>query len=93
MEGIVRVSKARRGTAQFLSDDCIANANTVQIYLKVHFLSDMVTNGKIDAALFNVEQRRDTNEVYPQQEYPSVKAINDWKKGSESCVYTWRYGD
>ncbi|GFH47803.1 hypothetical protein CTEN210_04279 [Chaetoceros tenuissimus] len=90
MDGIVRVAKARRGTAQHLSDDCIANANTVRIYLRVHFLSDMVVNGKIDEEIFRVERRRDTSEVYPQQEYPSAKAISDWKRAVRAAFI---YGD
>ena len=45
----------------------------------------MVTDGKVDAELFNVERRRTTNEVYPQQELPSMKAINDWKKAMRAA--------
>lgn len=67
MDGIVRVAKERRGTIQHLSDDFIANVNTVRIYLRLHFLSHMVLHGKIDELLFNAERRRDTIEVYPQQ--------------------------
>ncbi|GFH57255.1 hypothetical protein CTEN210_13731 [Chaetoceros tenuissimus] len=77
MDGIVRTALDRRGTPQHLSDICIANANTVRIYLQVHFLSDMVTDGKIDTELFNVERRAITSEVYPYQDKPSTKAIND----------------
>ncbi|GFH56997.1 hypothetical protein CTEN210_13473 [Chaetoceros tenuissimus] len=80
MDGIVRTALDRRGTPQHLSDDCITNANTVRIYLRVHFLSDMVTDGKIDTELFNVERRAIASEVYPYQDKPSTKAINDWKK-------------
>lgn len=90
MDGIVRISKARRSTVQHPSDDCIANSNTVRIYLRVHFLSDIVINGKVEEALFNVEGRRDTSEVYPQQDYPSMKAINDWKKAVRAAFI---YGD
>ena len=49
MDGIIRVAKARRGTV-----------NQVHIYLRVNFLSDIVSEGKIDLSLFNVERRCDT---------------------------------
>lgn len=44
----------------------------------------MVTDGKLDTELFNVERRVITSEVYPCQEKPSIKAINDWKKAVRS---------
>ena len=59
----------------------IRNTNTVRLYLKCTFASDItdITNGSLLDDMIHGTAPRATTEVYPAQDRPSDDAFKDWK--------------
>ena len=60
----------------------IRNANTVRLYLKCTYASDLKSTltGHIKENLYLVTSPRETTKVYPCQQHPSKVAVQDWQR-------------
>ena len=79
----IRANQAEfQGTPSFLNPQMVQNSNTVRLYLKCTFASDLMDprTNDIHAHLYEVTAPQTTSEEYPFQPRPSDVAINDWKR-------------
>ena len=83
METVLKRQRERAGTSSAISDRMIRNTNTVRLYLRCTFLSDLVDPTaetlSIKDYIFDVSHPRQTTEVYPNQPRPSTAAITNWQ--------------
>ena len=82
MDEVIQKQSDLRGTVSAFSDRMIRNTNTVRLYLKCTFASDItdITNGLLLDDMIHGTAPRATNKVYPAaQERPSDVAFKDWK--------------
>ena len=81
MDEVIQKEIELRGTVSAFSDRMVRNTNTVRIYLKCTFASDItdLTNGMLVDDMIHGTTSRTTTEIYPAQERPSKDAFKDWK--------------
>lgn len=79
MDGLLDAKRAQAETPQFISDTVLRNANTVQLYLKVYYLSNILDKeGMIDDKYFLVREPKTTPLQFLNQALPSDKAKAEW---------------
>ena len=89
MDGIQDTRQSRAGTSQFISDIVLQNAKTVQLYLKLYYLSDILDNeGLIDEKYLFAMEPKPLPLQYPHQAPPSDEVKADWRAAIRaSSVY------
>ena len=82
MDAIIDKQEEFRGTSSFLNARMVQNSNTVRLYLKCTFTSDLKNHAtnKMHENLYAVTAPRTTSEVYAYQPRPSDVAISDWQR-------------
>ena len=82
MDAIRAKQEEYRGTSSCLSNQMVNNANTVRIYLKCTFASELGNSNTdmIHRHLYEARCPRQTETVYAYQPRPSEVAITDWKR-------------
>ena len=75
MDAIIDKQEEFRGTSSFLNARMVQNSNTVCLYLKCTFTSDLKNH-----ATNRVTAPRTTSEVYAYQPRPSDVAISNWQR-------------